>query len=85
MFYPVATKHNNRFRGPVESYKDVATDSDIKYNLEQLKKIYANFENDLKKVNDKIKTNKGVYVEIRHDLTKIENTIIESNNLLNNI
>lgn len=84
-YTPIATKHNNRFRGPIESHKDVAFSSDIIYNINQLKGIYANFENELKKVNDKIKTNKGVYIELRHELTKIENSVIESNNLLNNI
>lgn len=84
-YAPIATKHNNRYRGPVESFKDVAFESDINYNLSFLKEKYAHFESELKHINDKIKSNKDIYLELRADLNIVKHKIENSFNVLNNV
>ena len=73
-YAPIATKHNNRFRGPYESYKDVAFESDLIYNIEFLKEKVSHFESELNHINKIVKSNNGMKYSIilRHfSLNKI--------------
>lgn len=81
-YAPIATKHNNRFRGPYESYKDVAFESDLIYNIEFLKEKVSHFESELNHINKIVKSNNGMYNDLSSSIINIKHIIREHNSAL---
>lgn len=84
-YAPIATKHNNRYRGPFESIKDIAFESDITYNIQFLKDKYKQFDSELKSINNLVKSNTGLYNEIRANISSLKNNIDNNIKLIDKI
>lgn len=57
--YPIATKNNNRYRGPVETNKINIFYDDIEYNINYLKNLFEILKEKTIKIDNNIKTRKS--------------------------
>lgn len=82
-YAPIMTKYNNRYRGPFESYKDIAFESDITYNINFLKEKIGQFENELNHINKTVKSNNDMYNELRANLRGLKHEVDNHTEVLN--
>lgn len=59
-FYPEATRLNNRYRGPAESYKHDSTNQALYENIIALYAIYANIERSFNELIERIEGNENI-------------------------
>lgn len=79
MHFPIASKNNNRYRGPIESYKTNSFYREVAFNLDYLKEVYLKLEQSSNDIDNKIKLEN--FVEFKNKFNKIYDTIKECNQL----
>jgi hypothetical protein len=74
--YPEATRLNNRYRGPAESYKHESVDSMIFENIQTLYSIYRNIEIDFNKLVEQVNNNSCTKIKVLNSVSKLNQETI---------
>lgn len=69
MHYPIGTKRNNRYRGPIESDKQNAFYMEAYKNLDYIKNVFDNLEIKTKEIDNNIKCKS--YYSIEGNINRI--------------